>query len=115
DIGTVGVSGAQPLERRVLVSKGLQEPPRKLRRVERLLGERRYGFLNLDGVHVFPRLFRRRRGKARSQVLAAHAEWRQSQRAPLIVSNAFPCYVPDISTWTDHGAIYAAQGARPRT
>ncbi len=41
---------AQPLDRRFLVPEGLQEGERKLAGVERLLGERRYGLFDLNGV-----------------------------------------------------------------
>src|SRR5205085_1587143 len=51
---TVRLALSQPPEGRVLVAEGLQEGERKLRCVERPLGERRYGLFNLYGVHTAP-------------------------------------------------------------
>ena len=49
-----------PLRRRLIVvsllPKACKEGERKLLGVERLLGERGYGFFDLDGVHASPRL-----------------------------------------------------------
>ena len=53
-VGLVGRAGAQPLDRGFLVAEGLQEGERELAAVERQLGKRRYGFLDLDGVHTSP-------------------------------------------------------------
>ena len=52
EIGLVGRAAAQALEGRFLVAEGLQKRERELPGVERLLGERRYGLLNLNGVHT---------------------------------------------------------------
>ena len=49
--GCVGFPFAQALEGRFLVTEGLQEGERELAAVERLLGQGRYGFFDLDGVH----------------------------------------------------------------
>ncbi len=53
-IGLVRLALAQPLDRRLLVAKGLQEREGKFPCVERLLGELGYGLFNLDGVHTGP-------------------------------------------------------------
>ncbi len=53
-VGLVRLALAQALEGRFLVAEGLQEGERKLPGVERPLGERRYGLLNLNSVHTAP-------------------------------------------------------------
>ena len=50
-VGFVRFALAQALDRRLLVAEGCEEGEGELPGVERLLGERRYGFLDLDGVH----------------------------------------------------------------
>ena len=55
-VGCIGRSGAQPLDRGGLVAKGFEKRERKLGRVKRLLGQGRDGFLNFDCVHRVPAL-----------------------------------------------------------
>ena len=51
-VGLVRLALAQPLDRRLLVAEGFEEGERELGRVERLLGQSRNGFLDLNGVHA---------------------------------------------------------------
>jgi hypothetical protein len=64
-VGPVRLALAQALEGGFLVPEGLEEGERKLLRIERLLRERRYGLLDLDGVHTSSRLSVARRTVAR--------------------------------------------------
>ena len=54
-VGFVRGAGPEPLDRRLLVPERPQERVRELAGVERLLGQRGYGFFDLDGVHSIPR------------------------------------------------------------
>ena len=85
-VGFVGLARAQALERRFLVAEGLQEGERELRRVERLLGQGRYCFFDLDSVHFSPC----RNGTQDSQLLSCNQRRRTMGASLALVAAAKP-------------------------